>query len=45
MFSRELQGEIVRVLTTKPYFTARISTANLSRIRRRVARFAPVVAV
>lgn len=45
VFSRELQDEIVRVLTTKSYFTARISAVNLGRIRRRVARFAPVVAV
>ena len=45
VFSRELQEEILRVLSTKPYFTARVSAANLARIRRRVARFAPVVAV
>lgn len=45
VFSRELQDEILRVLSTKPYFTARVSPANLARIRRRVARFAPVVAV
>ena len=45
VFSTELQAEIIRVITTKPYFTARISPANLARIRQRVARFAPVVVV
>ena len=45
VYSWELQDEILRVLTTKPYFTARVSGANLARIRRRVARFTPVVAV
>jgi len=45
IFSAELQEEILRVLSTKPYFTARVSPANLARIRRRVARFAPVVTV
>ena len=45
VFSTELQQEILRVLTTKPYFTARVSPANMARIRRRVARFAPIVTV
>ena len=45
VFSKELQVEIVRVLSTKPYFTARVSAGSMARIRRRVARFAPVVAV
>ena len=45
VFSRALQDEILRVLTTKPYFTARVLPPVVARIRRRVARFAPVVAV
>lgn len=45
IFSVELQAEIMRVLTTKPYFTARVSATNLARIRRQVARFAPLIAV
>ena len=45
VYSRELQEEILRVLTTKPYFTARVSGAALARIQRQVARFAPLTPV
>lgn len=45
VYSRELQEEILRVLTTKPYFTARVSGAALARIRQQVARFAPLTPV
>lgn len=45
VYSQELQEEILRVLTTKPYFTARVSGAALARIRRQVARFAPLTPV